>query len=73
MNLLTRQETARKLRIGIRTLDRRLASGELKCYRLGDGLRAPVRISEEQIDIYLRDSQSGNCQIQQDATRILNR
>lgn len=53
MNLMTRSEAARRLRIGIRTLDRRLASGELKCYRLGDGPKAPVRISEQHIREYL--------------------
>jgi len=59
MELLTRMDAAKKLRIGVRTLDRRLASGELKCYRLGEGPRAPVRISEEQIDSYLRKKHSG--------------
>lgn len=53
MELMTRKEAAEKLRIGVRTLDRRLATGELKCYRLGDGPRAPVRISEEQLREYL--------------------
>ena len=53
MELLTRMDVAKKLRIGVRTLDRRLASGELQCYRLGEGPRAPVRISEEQISEYL--------------------
>lgn len=53
MELMTRKEAAEKLRIGVRTLDRRLANGQLKCYRLGDGPRAPVRISEEQLHEYL--------------------
>lgn len=53
MELMTRKEAAAKLKIGVRTLDRRLASGELKCYRLGDGSRAPVRISEEQLRAFL--------------------
>lgn len=53
MNLMTRQEAAKRLKIGIRTLDRRLATGDIKCYRLGDGPRAPVRISDEQINEYL--------------------
>lgn len=53
MELMTRKEAAARLKIGVRTLDRRLASGDLKCYRLGDGLRAPVRISEEQLREYL--------------------
>lgn len=53
MNLLTRSEAARKLGIGMRTLDRRLANGEIECYRLGEGPKAPVRISEEQLTAYL--------------------
>lgn len=53
MNLYTRQEAASHLKIGLRTLDRRLASGELECYRLGDGPKAPVRIAEEQLLNYL--------------------
>ncbi|NUM55762.1 MAG: helix-turn-helix domain-containing protein [Candidatus Hydrogenedentes bacterium] len=52
-DLLTRHEAAARLRIGLRTLDRRLATGELKCYRLGDGPRAPVRITEAQLQAYL--------------------
>ena len=53
MSMLTREEAARKLRIGLRTLDRRIASGQLKCFRLGNGPRAPVRVSEKQITDYL--------------------
>lgn len=51
--LLTRHEAAARLRIGLRTLDRRLATGELKCYRLGDGPRAPIRITEAHLQEYL--------------------
>ena len=58
MHLLTRKEAANLLRIGVRTLDRRLAMGELKCYRLGDGPRAPVRISDEQLRQYLETTSS---------------
>ena len=53
MSMYTREETARELNIGLRTLDRRIATGELKCYRLGAGPRAPVRISEKQLTDYL--------------------
>lgn len=69
--LLTRSEAARRLRIGLRTLDRRLATGELKCYRLGEGPKAPVRISEEQLQAYL-DRQSPSS-VQERAQRILAR
>ena len=53
MELLTRQEAAQKLRIGLRTLDRHIASGELKCYRYGEPPHAPIRISTEQINEFL--------------------
>ena len=69
--LLTRLEAARRLRIGLRTLDRRLATGELKCYRLGEGPKAPVRISEEQLQAYL-DRQSPSS-VQERAQHILAR
>ncbi len=54
MKLYTRKEAARALKVGLRTLDRRLATGELECFRLGDGPRAPVRIAGEHIAEYLR-------------------
>ncbi len=53
MNLMTRHEVSSLLGIGLRTLDRRLADKELECYHLGDGPKAPVRISEEQLNDYL--------------------
>ena len=59
MELFTRQEAARKLRIGLRTLDRRIAEGKLECHRLGEGPRAPVRISAAQIQAYLASTAAG--------------
>jgi excisionase family DNA binding protein len=56
MGLLTRKEAAARLRIALRTLDRRLASGEIKCHRLGYGPRAPVRISEAELKDYLESA-----------------
>jgi excisionase family DNA binding protein len=56
MELYTRNEAARLLRIGVRTIDRRIAEGALQCHRLGDGPRAPVRISAEQLAEYLKDT-----------------
>lgn len=69
--LLTRQEAATRLRIGLRTLDRRIATGEIQCYRLGEGPKAPVRISEEQLEKYL-DRQSPSS-VREHAQRILTR
>ena len=71
MTLLTRQEAAHALRIGLRTLDRRIAEGEIECYRLGDGPRAPVRISESQLREYLERQSSTDVTIK--AARILGR
>ena len=69
--LLTRPEAAKRLRVGLRTLDRRLATGELSCYRIGDGPRAPVRISEAQLQAYLDwHSPSG---VQERAREVLAR
>lgn len=59
MEMLTRQEAAQRLRIGLRTLDRRIASGDLKCYRFGQGPHAPVRISLEQINDFLLRMKNG--------------
>lgn len=70
-NLLTRHEAAMRLHIGLRTLDRRLASSELKCYRLGDGPKAPVRISETQLQEYLERQLPAS--VQDHAQRILSR
>lgn len=70
MNLLTRREAASRLKIGLRTLDRRLAEGSLKCYRLGEGPKAPVRISEDQIREFLDGATKAS--IQGQARRILN-
>lgn len=53
MKLMTRHEVAVRLGIAIRTVDRRLADGEIECYHLGDGPKAPVRISEEQLADYV--------------------
>jgi excisionase family DNA binding protein len=56
--LISRKEAASRLGIGLRTLDRRLATGELQCYRLGTGPKAPVRISEEHLRDFLSATQS---------------
>ena len=72
MQLMTREEAAKELRVGLRTLDRRIASGEIQCYRLGKGLRAPVRISEEHLAKYLQEAQSESPErVQKQARRIV--
>lgn len=71
MRLYTRKETAQIMKIGLRTLDRRIASGEIQCYHLGEGPRAPVRISETQIDAYLEKANSLDRQaLHREAVRI---
>jgi len=72
--LLTRQEAAERLKIGLRTLDRRLATGDIPCYRLGEGPRPPVRISEEQLAAYLeRINSGGHQQVRRSARAIIRR
>ena len=74
MELMTRKEAAEKLRIGLRTLDRRLASGEIQCFRLGNGPRAPVRISAAQLDSYLQEAHARNGKgIREQASLVLGR
>ena len=74
MEFLTRQEAANKLRIGLRTLDRRLASGELAHYKIGAGPRALVRISDEQIIEYLKQTAlSSTAMRRKQVRKIMNR
>ena len=71
MELMTRHEAAHALRIGLRTLDRRLAAGDIKCYRLGEGPRAPVRISEAQLREYLESGASEVTDGDREQARVL--
>lgn len=74
MELLKRQEAAQRLRIGLRTLDRYLASGEIGHYKIGDGPRPLIRISEEQINEYLQRVLSGTRHIRiTQAKRIISK
>ncbi len=74
MRLYTRKEAAQLMKIGLRTLDRRIASGEIQCYRLGDGPRAPVRISQVQLEAYLTNMLiSDRGAVRREATRIRSR
>lgn len=38
MRIYTRKEAAQLMKIGLRMLDRRLATGQLRCFRLGKRL-----------------------------------
>lgn len=69
--LMTRREAAVRLQIGLRTLDRRLAEGDIRCYRLGNGPRPPVRISETQLAEYLERADSGGRQRLVQQARVL--
>lgn len=74
MRLYTRKEAARLMRMGLRTLDRRIASGDIKCYRLGDGPRAPVRISPAQLEAYLQKTlTSDRSAVRREVTRVRSR
>jgi excisionase family DNA binding protein len=53
MELLTRQEVAKLLRVDPRTVERWLRSGKLNGYKLGDGKTAPWRIDEAEVQKFL--------------------
>ena len=50
MTLYTKEEAAAILKISKRTLERLMSTGEIRGYKVGGS----VRISDEQIDFYLR-------------------
>ena len=54
ITLLTVEETAELLRLSTASVYRRVEEGELRAVRLGAGLRAPIRISSEELHRYLR-------------------
>lgn len=47
--LLKPQEAADALRVSVHTIYRKVASGELRALRLGEGQRAPIRIPAEDL------------------------
>lgn len=49
MKLYTKEEAAAELKIGKRTLERLISTGELGAYRVGGS----IRISDEHIEFYL--------------------
>ena len=71
MTLYTRREAARALRIGLRTLDRRLADGAINCFRLGDGPKAPVRISETHLMEFLNKNSTAISDAVRDQSRAI--
>ena len=48
--LLTVPEVADHLRVSVKTVRRRIESGELPTLRIGSGTRAPVRVDEAALD-----------------------
>ncbi len=58
--LLTRQEVAELLRVHPRTIERWLVSSELKGYKLGKGRTSLWRISQEELDKFLKQNKKRN-------------
>ena len=52
MKIYTKKEAAEELKISVRTLERLLASGELRAYKVA----GQIRISDDQISDYLAHS-----------------
>lgn len=53
--LLTVRQVAERLRVHEQTVRKWLYAGELRCYRLGRGLGAGIRISEAQLSEFLSE------------------
>ena len=51
--LLTVPEVADRLRVSVKTVRRRIESGELLVVRIGSGTRAPVRVDADELDRFL--------------------
>ena len=47
MDFLTRKEASEYFRVTERTIDRWIKSGNLKAYKIGDGINARLRITKE--------------------------
>ena len=52
--LLTVPEVADRLRVSVKTVRRRIESGELPAVRIGTGVRAPVRVDGDALEEFLR-------------------
>jgi excisionase family DNA binding protein len=56
---LTVPEVAGCLRVSVRTVRRRIESGELPVVRLGSGLHAPVRVDRDELEAWLAEHELG--------------
>lgn len=53
IDLFTRAETARALKVSLRTVDRWAQGGKIRFVRLGDGPKAPIRFRTRDIEEFL--------------------
>ena len=53
VDVFTRSETARMLRVSLRTLDRWAQDGMVRFIKLGNGPKAPVRFRKSDIEAFL--------------------
>ena len=58
IDIFTRAETARMLRVSLRTLDRWAQEGLLRFIKLGDGPKAPIRYQKSDIEEFLTSRSS---------------
>ena len=60
MDFLTRKEASEYFRVTERTIDRWIKSGNLKAYKIGDGINARLRITKEEIKRFLSKYKTDN-------------
>ena len=60
MDVLTRAEAARYLRLSLRKLDSLAARGEIRRIKLGDGRRARVLFRRNDLDAFLNEHLSAD-------------
>jgi len=70
IDLLTRAETARMLRVSLRTLDRWAQDGQLRYVKLGDGPKAPIRYRRRDIEEFVEGHASVT---KRDVRRLMSR
>ena len=58
MEFLTRKEVAKYFRVSERTIDRWVADGRIKAYKLGDGRTSVLRIPKGEIKKFLDKNKS---------------
>jgi len=72
MELMTRKEAARYLRLSVRKLDLLAAKGEIRRVKLGDGKRARVLFRRRDLDAFVEANLSvDNADIEREAAEIL--